>query len=270
MPIQATRRMVTDGGLQFRSSSDGVTVEGYASTANQPYDMGWYSETVASGAFARTLKSSPDVRFLINHDGLPLARTNKAMKAAGTATLELSEDSTGLNVRSVLDPSDPDVQRIVPKMQRGDLDQMSFAFGIVEQEWSEDRSKRQLQELSLAGGDVSIVTYPANPNAGIALRMRELAAEDPEKLRTLYGAIADGSAVDGLTVETTARLMNLLESLGTDDPASSSLVDLSDLMRAVTPTAEDAPVEEVEEAIDETLLGRSVRDIRNLIALARR
>ena len=58
---------------------------------------------------------------------------------------------------------------------------MSFAFGIVKggDSWSEDRSQRTLTELSLAGGDVSVVTYPANPNAGIALRMQQLAADDP-------------------------------------------------------------------------------------------
>src|ERR1035437_9561901 len=101
-------------GLEVREGSDALTLTGYASTFEQPYDMGWYAETVNSGAFKRTLGQSPDVRLLINHAGLPLART-----ASGTLTLDT--DSRGLHVSATLDPSDPDVASLVPKMKRGDL-----------------------------------------------------------------------------------------------------------------------------------------------------
>lgn len=256
MQIQATRRMVTDGGLEVRSDSETVTVEGYASTFDQPYDMGWYSESVAQGAFTRTLKSNPDVRFLVNHDGLPLARTS-------SKTLELAQDTTGLHIRSELAANDPDVQRILPKMKRGDLNQMSFAFGIVKggDAWSEDRSQRTLTELSLAGGDVSIVTYPANPNAGIALRMRELAAADPAKVRDVYVSIVEGRS--GLPEATSLRLANLLESINTEDVSDGSIVDLSDLF-GVTDQEREAVAEVVEQAT-----GVSVADMVSLITSAR-
>ena len=71
MATTKLRRAVTTGGLEIRTTANGVSVEGHASTFNQSYDMGWYQETVAPGAFARTLKTSPDVRLLVNHDGLP-------------------------------------------------------------------------------------------------------------------------------------------------------------------------------------------------------
>src|SRR5690242_20392880 len=112
-----TRRMVSTGGLEWRSDSTGVTLEWHASTFNQPYSMGWYTETVARGAFTKTLAGKPDVRLLINHEGLPLARS-------ASGTLDLAQDDSGLYMRSVLDASDPDVQRIIPKMQRGDLNEM--------------------------------------------------------------------------------------------------------------------------------------------------
>ena len=147
MPTTLTRRMVTEGDLEIRTAGSSITIEGHASTFNQPYNMGWYTETVAPGAFARTLGRNPDVTLLVNHDGLPLARTT-------SGTLQLSQDSTGLHIRSQLDSSDPDVQRLVPKMQRGDLNQMSFAFGIVKDQWADKDSRRTLTELSLAGGDV--------------------------------------------------------------------------------------------------------------------
>jgi HK97 family phage prohead protease len=255
MQIQATRRMVTTGGLEVRAASDTVSVEGYAATFDQPYSMGWYSETVAQGAFTRTLKTNPDVRFLINHDGLPLARTTSEPK-----NLEISQDSTGLHIRSTLAANDPDVQRILPKMQRGDLNQMSFAFGIPKggDAWSEDRSQRTLTELSLAGGDVSVVTYPANPNAAIALRMQQLVSDEPDKIRELYSNIADGHT--DLPEETQLKFRSLLESLSTGEAADSSLMDLSDLLGE----RDSAVVEELE-----TALGHSVSDIRSLITKAR-
>lgn len=155
--------------FSVREDGDGGTwLEGYASTFNQPYDMGWYRETVAPGAFSRTLGRSPDVRLLINHDGLPLARTS-------SGTLQLEQDSIGLRVRARLDASDPDVSRLLPKMGRGDLGEMSFAFRIDGREgqaWNGDMTERTLKSLDLNNGDVSIVTYPANPHTSAALSMR--------------------------------------------------------------------------------------------------
>lgn len=224
MPQPDTRRMVTTGGLEWRADSEGVTVEGYASTFDQPYDMGWYTERVATGAFAKTLSEGPDVRFLVNHDGLPLART--ARKDVD-GTLELAEDSTGLHVRSVLDASDPDVQKLIPKMKRGDLDQMSFGFRTIRDDWSPDYDTRTLRELSLDGGDVSIVTYPANPTTSIGLRSRVLDT-DPDKLRFLYSELRAGKT---LSAATTSKLTTALESLNVADTnMDDALTVLSDLL----------------------------------------
>ncbi|MBN8959089.1 MAG: HK97 family phage prohead protease, partial [Rhizobiales bacterium] len=76
----------------------------------------------------------------------------------------------GLRIESVLDAADPDVQRIVPKMKRGDLDKMSFAFQATKQEWDETQEPavRTLLELRLL--DVSIVTSPAYEGTEIGLR----------------------------------------------------------------------------------------------------
>lgn len=261
MVIQATRRMVTDSGLDVRAAGKGVTVEGYASTFDQPYNMGWYSETVERGAFTRTLKSNPDVRFLVNHDGLPLARTT-------SGTLQLSQDSTGLHIRSQLDSSDPDVQRLVPKMQRGDLNQMSFAFGIVEDEWSDDDTKRSLRELSLSGGDVSVVTYPANPNAGIALRMRTLVDEDPVKVRKVWNSLRNGSA--DVSPEQAARMAAWLEAIMVPDQGDVSLIDVSDLFGAAEAREAVAPDVVPVEAVAPVPAGMDARDLRRLIEMARR
>lgn len=262
MPATKTRRMVTQGGLEWRADSSGVTLEGHASTFNQPYDMGWYMETVAPGAFTRTLNANPDVRLLINHEGLPLGRTT-------SGTLELSQDDSGLYMRSVLDPSDPDVQRLRPKLARGDLNEMSFAFGTVKDQWSEDYTQRTLRELSLAGGDVSVVTYPANPNATVSMRSKILEAVDADRLRAMYAEIREGRAAE-VSPDASSQLAAILESLAVaDNYVDASLVALSNLLGVpnpdsdaeMEPDADDAGRAAADE-LEKAIIARDVRAAR--------
>lgn len=163
------KRSFSMDGLELRAASDGKTLhfEGYASTTDDPYEMrdmfGTYSEVIDKGAFSRTLSQSPDVVLLVNHAGLPLASTK-------AATLQLSERDGGLWAEAELNAADPDVQRVAPKMQRGDLNEMSFAFYVERQQWSPDYSQVNIQEVNLHRGDVSIVTYGANPSTSSTLR----------------------------------------------------------------------------------------------------
>lgn len=155
--------------VEVREEADGgaVTFAGYASVFNHDYEVydafGAFTERLAPGAFTRTLKENPDVMLLVNHQGLPLARTK-------SGTLRLSQDNVGLRVEAQLDASDPDVQAVLPKMRRGDVDEMSFAFRVNEQEWSSDYTDRTITEVNLSRGDVSIVSYGANPATVAALR----------------------------------------------------------------------------------------------------
>jgi len=138
--------------------------------------FGSFTERIAPGAFTRTLSENPDVTMLLNHEGLPLARTK-----AGTMTL--TQDNIGLKVSAQLDQTDPDVQRILPKMRRGDLDEMSMAFRVNGQEWDQNFTDRTINEINLARGDVSIVTFGANPATVAALRA---ALADDEVRRALF------------------------------------------------------------------------------------
>jgi hypothetical protein len=151
-------------GLEIREVDDGtVAVEGYAAVFDSPTIIaGKWQEQIARGAFTDAVDRD-DVVFLINHTGLPLARTR-------SGTLELSEDERGLKIRANLDPSDPDVRSILPKMKRGDLDKMSFAFVPTAQEWS-DESEMPTRTITRADlHDVSIVTTPAYESTSIGLR----------------------------------------------------------------------------------------------------
>lgn len=151
---------------EVREEDEGITVEGYAAVFDQETDIGgMFREKIESGAFSDAI-GRDDVVFLINHDGLPLARTR-----SGTLTLE--EDKHGLKMRTVLDPADPDVARIAGKMKRGDLDKMSFAFWPDVQEWDDsgDIPLRTVKKASLH--DVSVVTTPAYDGTEIGLRSLE-------------------------------------------------------------------------------------------------
>lgn len=171
-------RTLKAAGLELRADGDAKTyrVTGYAAVFDEETDLGYFSEVIRAGAFKNALSRGDDVRFLINHTDLPLART-------ASSTLKLTEDARGLKMEATLSADDPDVMRIVPKMQRGDLNQMSFAFTIapdgeyVWHEKGEGENVKYLREIIRVGTlyDVAVVTYPAYEGTEIALRSLEAA-----------------------------------------------------------------------------------------------
>ena len=70
--------------MQVRAADEPMVLEGYAATFNDITDLGYFRERIAVRAFDDSL--GDDVRYLLNHDGLPLARTTNG-------TLELSVDA---------------------------------------------------------------------------------------------------------------------------------------------------------------------------------
>jgi HK97 family phage prohead protease len=189
-----------------------IILEGYAATF-EPYDvhggpdLGGWVEQLDKRAFETTLASSPDLQLLINHEGTPLARTK-------SGTLKLSVDNHGLLVWASLDPSDPDVQRLMPKMRRGDMDEMSFAFRVTDQSWDSSYTQRTIVSLSLQKGDVSVVNYGMNPGTKAILSadaVSALAALSNKELVELRKAGA-------LDIEQIRRARQALSALeGRDD-----------------------------------------------------
>ena len=167
--------------VEIRADDNGeVRVAGYAAVFGQETKIGGaFIERIAPGAFRNALERGDDVVFLVNHVGLPLARTR-------SGTLSLSEDERGLYMEAVLDGTDPDVRALVPKMKRGDLDKMSFAFVQMRQTWDDsgDIPKRTIEDVELH--DVSIVTRPAYGGTEIGLRSLEaFRAEQAPKTQAL-------------------------------------------------------------------------------------
>lgn len=219
-------------GLEIRETADGGRrFTGYASTTEQRYDIGdpainGFTETIAKGAFKRTLGEDPDVRFTINHGaggGLPIARTK-------SGTLTLVEDARGLRVDADLNMADPDVRALIPKIERGDVDEMSFAFRCTDDVWNEARTDRVVRSVSLHNGDVSIVTVGANPDtAGVAIRSSdgewELRGRQP---------ITDPTMVEKLS-QTLDLIAKADENLDTAQPI------LAHALGRANPDAKDPP-----------------------------
>jgi HK97 family phage prohead protease len=149
--------------VDLRVDAKGLTFEGYAAVFGSVAQLGPFRERIASGAFRKTINDGADVRFLVEHEGVPLARTK-------SGTLRLVEDERGLRVAAVLDPRNPKVQELRSAVSRGDLDQMSFAFASVDDVWDEggELPLRTLREVKLF--DVSAVAYPAYEETTAQLR----------------------------------------------------------------------------------------------------
>lgn len=179
--------------VEVREDGDSATIVGHAATFNQPYRVGYFTERLASDAFKRTLANNPDVRLLINHDGVPIGRTK-------SGTLTLDTDDRGLTVSAPLDMANPRVQEVTSALKRGDIDQMSFAFRVPSGgdtwDYSGDSPLRTVREASLSGGDVSIVTYPANENASVALRAAEARSANMTLIDAMLTELHAGRAIN--------------------------------------------------------------------------
>lgn len=166
----AIERRFTTGKVELRAAADGKssTIRGYAAVFDSPSEnLGGFIEVIAKGAFDDVLKD--DVRALFNHDAnLILGRTK-----SGTCTIGV--DDTGLFYE--ITPADTQTARdLVVSLQRGDVDQSSFAFAVKRegQEWkdSPDNPTMMIRTIIKVAKlyDVSPVTYPAYPDTEASAR----------------------------------------------------------------------------------------------------
>lgn len=162
-------------------TGSGMVLSGLASRTGQPYRVmdqwGRYEETIMPGAFRSSLDESPDVSLLVEHSGLPLARTT-------TGTLTLDETTEGLTFRADLHPADPDAGALAAKVEHGVIDSASIGFYIRAEMWDDDLTQRHITGVDLDRGDVSAVVRPANPHTSVRIgdddlgsRIGELVAE---------------------------------------------------------------------------------------------
>jgi HK97 family phage prohead protease len=215
------RRTYTVRNVETRQEDDGkMRLSGYAAVFNDASVPLPFRERIAPGAFRKTLSETPDVRLLINHEGLPLARTKND-------TLTLTEDEVGLRFDAEL-PDTSEARDLWTLIQRGDVDQMSFAFRVIRQKWNADRTERTLTEVSLSDGDVSVVTYPAYPTTTVEAR---------EHLANAIQAVKEGREVSG---ESLIVLQSVFEKMSEGHEYVMEAVE----MMAALMAAQEMPMEE--------------------------
>ena len=170
-------RQVRSIASKFKTREDGgeLRIEGYFAVFNSNYDI-WdgASESVAPGAFSETLGG--DIRALIDHETMYVLGRNQA------GTLELREDSHGLWGSILVNPNDQDAMNLYARVQRGDVNQCSFGFDILEEEtdFRDDGSIHwTIKKVKLY--EVSVCTFPCYTETSVQARKDE--AKEIEKRR---------------------------------------------------------------------------------------
>ena len=142
-------------------------IEGYFATFGGVYEL-WpgATESVDSHAFDGAL--ADDIRALIDHETRLVLGRNKA------GTLELKVDERGLWGKIKLNQSDTDAMNLYSRVQRGDVDQCSFGFDILEEdtEYRDDGSIHwTIKKVRMY--EVSCVTFPAYEDTSISARKQD-------------------------------------------------------------------------------------------------
>jgi hypothetical protein len=168
-------------------AGDEFALIGYAAMYNSwSKNLGGFREILKPGTFSRSVRNGADVHCLFNHNSdFVLGRTK-------SGTLTLQDTEKGLRFRCQLDKNQQKHRDLYASVQRGDVDECSFAFTVPEggQQWTEgpdpeDSSKRialrTVTDVDLI--DVSPVTFAAYSETSVGARSR-LASPD-------YGTTAD-------------------------------------------------------------------------------
>jgi len=212
--------------VEQRQEEDGsMRISGYAAKFNRKSeDLGGFREIIRPGAFRGALnRDDLDVKLLFNHDpSTVMARTKNG-------TLKLDENTVGLKYEAEL--NDTQTARDLYKLiQRGDVDQSSFAFRVADDglEISEEsdglalRTVKNIAEL----GDVSPVTYPAYKSSTVSARALEQAGinfeqlnETVERLQRGHNTEDDRAVID----DAVEKLRSLTGHPETCDEDSSGL-----------------------------------------------
>lgn len=155
--------------------TENMTVEGYATTFNEPYTLYEdndiiYREQVDPDAFAET--DMDDVIMQYDHEGRVFART-------ANETLSLNVDDKGLFIRANLGGTEIG-RNLFEEIRGGYTDKMSFGFIVdKDEELRTDAEDGRVDILRTITGisklyDVSAVSIPANNGTSIGAETRSL------------------------------------------------------------------------------------------------
>ncbi len=198
-------RRIVDAKIEVRENADGtVGVRGYAAVFDKPA----HGEVIRSAAFNRTIAQKQNVRFLINHEGTPLASTR-----AGTMTIGVDDVGEWFDIPALDVANNPRAAEFASSVGRGDMYQCSFAGYFRDAPMVGGvREVREVEQVDISG-----VTFPWYEDAQMEL------TGDRSADRQLISARSADDVPVGLTPEQT---VNALRALRAAPPGKSSYSDL--------------------------------------------
>lgn len=200
-------------GLEMRSNdTNGHSLVGYVAKFDSDSHPigGKYVESIAPGAFQRSLQAPPHGRqtLVIDHDDARIiGATND------TRGTHFVEDSTGLWVDA---PNLPDTTQVRDLRELGDaglLSGMSFEFLPTEKGMQilDGGKRRRLTDVRLFHGTVLTGKQPAYGATTVEVRaLASGAGVDPDRLGAILDAVHDGRQLDAAELDTLAATITAL------------------------------------------------------------
>jgi len=226
VPLSTELRHFTADNVEIRDnggSGDTVTLTGKPIVYNVDYEVhdlyGAFTERMIPGVMTDVLsRGDLDCRMLINHEGIPLARTT-----AGTLTLNDGPDALGFT--ATLDLRQQIANDIVIAIQRFDVTSMSVGMQVGRDVWSDDMQHRDIHSLSNLL-DISPVTFPASGTTSIEIAQRMAAMmplESSARARKFY---VDSRAGKKMSASNANMVLEALHTLHTALGEAGAAVDL--------------------------------------------
>lgn len=162
-------RQIRTIGADFRTREEGneKRIEGYFSVFGAIYEL-WPGATESIDPHAFDGALTDDIRALVNHDTTLVIGRNTA------GTLTLRADDHGLWGSVLINEEDQDAMNLYARNKRGDVNQCSFGFDILEEdtEYREDGSIHwTIRKVKLY--EVSVCTFPAYKETEVQARREE-------------------------------------------------------------------------------------------------
>lgn len=201
--------------LELRASPTGGRMAvGYAFRYGaESQNLGGFVETIMPGAATRTIQQD-DLRALFNHD------PSRLLGRMGAGTLRVTDDNVGLAYQ--IDLPETSIGRDLSALiARGDIDGSSFTFiptGARSVSWARTQRGFPLRQIrSMKMRDLGPVTFPAYPDAEVALRSLALSSIAEQRDLAL-SSLAEQRGLPLEEVIAAAADERLGELLGDDDP----------------------------------------------------
>lgn len=171
---------------QESQQTEDQIMEGFATLYDVSTDLGWFTMSLDRGAFKESIERGDDVVALFNHNwDLLLGRR--------PGTLELSWDhEEGLFTRTKL-PDHHIGSMVRESLERGDLNQMSIGFDILElTETREEEKPPHLHVTKANLFDISVVTFAQIPETTVQVVSGKFASNaDEDAMKSLLSAVTE-------------------------------------------------------------------------------